>query len=378
VSRSPATLGAGETRTLDLVIVGCGAVVEGLYRGALSQLESQGVARVAALVDPNPARTAALQRHFRRARPYRTLAEALAWVKPALTVVASPPAWHAENAVEALRAGSHVLCEKPMATSTADAVRMVEAARAAGRVLAIGMFRRLFPCLSEARALLAEGVCGERLRFTYREGSVVRWPVSTDAAFHRSSAGGGVLTDVGSHVLDFLAGLFGPLAISAYADDALNDGVEANCRIEVTAPGATGVVQLSWNQPLVTGLSIVGTKGELALHPGRPDSVRWRVHGGRWHDRASTVSWPSDLRQGGRRRIPRSQWDCMYQQLVLALRAVVHGEPVPAAGDDGLATARAIDACYERATPLSLDWFTPHEQASVAARHWSAQRWLAT
>src|SRR5207253_244567 len=79
----------------------------------------------------------------------------------------------------------------------------------AGRVLAVGMVRRMFPSLALAKELVEGGALGDDLRFVYREGSVYGWPVSTDAAFRRATAGGGVLTDVGSHVLDFLAAIFG-------------------------------------------------------------------------------------------------------------------------------------------------------------------------
>jgi len=63
---------------LALAVIGCGAVVEGLYLAPLRTLESRGIARVAALVDPDPARTAALARHFPSARTFARPAEALA------------------------------------------------------------------------------------------------------------------------------------------------------------------------------------------------------------------------------------------------------------------------------------------------------------
>jgi predicted dehydrogenase len=364
--------------TLDLVVVGCGAVVEGVYRSALKRLESRGIARVAALVDPNPARTSALKRHFRSADTYATGAEAFARMTPDLTIVASPPGLHAEHVVEALGVGSHVLCEKPMAVSVADAERMVAAARVAHRVLAVGMARRMYPCLAEARALLAGGALGDDLRFVYREGNVYDWPISTDTAFRRATAGGGVLTDLGSHVIDFLAALFGTPTATAYADDGHADGVESNCRIDLAFPGGRGEAQLSWSQPLVTGLHVIGSAGELTMmQPGRLDLVRWRRHGEPWDTRVSTSTWPDDLRPGGRRGTPRTHYDCMYHQLVQVLRAVIHGEPVPVDGEQALTVVRAIDACYRQATPLRLPWLTAAEQAQTDARHWRRDRWAA-
>jgi predicted dehydrogenase len=365
------------TPPLDLAIIGCGAVIEGLYRGALKKLESRGMVRVVALVDPSADRTAALGRHFGSARAFATAERALAETRAHLTIVASPAGRHAEHALLAFAAGSNVLCEKPMTVAASDAERMIVAAREAGRVLAVGMVRRMFPSLAEARALLASGAIGDRLRFVYREGLVYSWPVSTDAAFRRATAGGGVLTDFGSHAIDFLAALFGAPAVDAYADDAHQAGVETNCRMHLAFPDASGVAQLSWSQPLVTELRVAGSAGELALDPGRIDSVRWRRHGGAWQTRVSDAAWPVDLRPDGDRRTPRTYYECIYHQIVQVLRAVAHGEPVPASGEEGIAAVRAIEACYEKATALGLPWLGTDEAAEAEARHWNGERWAA-
>ena len=81
--------------TLQLMVVGCGTVFDQYYLGALKKLESRGIARVVALVDPNPGRTAAIAKDFQSARAFATPAEAYALTKPDLTIIASPPNWHA-------------------------------------------------------------------------------------------------------------------------------------------------------------------------------------------------------------------------------------------------------------------------------------------
>ncbi len=313
----------GRGMTLQVMVVGCGTVFDQYYQGALKKLESRGMARVVAFVDPNLGRTAAIEKHFPSARAFATPAEAFAMTIPNLTIIASPPKWHAEHALAAFSAGSHVLCEKPMAASIDDAER------------------------------------------------VYGWPVSTDFPFRRATAGGGVLIDKGTHVLDFLAAMFGRPTAAAYADDAQTDGVETNCQIRVAFPGASGKVQLSWSQPLVNGLHITGSAGQLTLHPWRLDAVRLRRNGGAWETRVSAATWPCDLQPGGRRGTPWSYEECVYYQIVQSLRAVVHGEPVPVTGEDGLAIVHAIDACYRQATPLRLAWLTEAEQAQADSRHWS-------
>jgi predicted dehydrogenase len=359
--------------TPGIAVIGCGTVVDQYYRGALAKLEARGIARVVALVDPDAGRAAALARQFRSTRAFSTPQDAYAAVAPDLTIIASPPSLHAVHALAAFAAGSHVLCEKPMAASVADAQRMVVAARAAGRVLAVGMTRRMFPYLAEIRSLVAAGALGDRLRFVYRDGGVYGWPVSTGFAFRRSTAGGGVLIDKGTHVIDTLAALFGAPVPAAYADDALGDGVETNCRIGLLFPGASGTVQLSWNQPLAGGFDVAGSAGEITMHPWRLDAVRWRRNGGAWETRVSGAAWPRDLRPDGRREKPWTYEDCVYHQVVQVLRAALLGESPPVTGEVGLMIMKAIEACYRMATPLRLAWLTDSEQAQANTAHWRQQ-----
>jgi predicted dehydrogenase len=195
--------------------------------------------------------------------------------------------------------------------------------------------------------------------------------VSTDAAFRRTTAGGGVLTDFGSHALDLLASLFGTPTVVGYADDGEADGVETNCRIDLHFERARGTAQLSWSQPLVTGLHVAGSEGELFLHPTRPDELRIRRRRDDWQAIDTSASWPTDLRPSGARATPRTYYDCIFLQLVQVLRAIVLGEPVPATGDDGRVAAAATEACYEQAQPLDLDWLAAGEWAMAASRHWA-------
>jgi predicted dehydrogenase len=362
---------------IDVGIIGCGAAVAGLHGSALRKLESRGITRVVALVDPDRGRTAALGRHFRFASAYATPEEAFSRTAPALTIVASPPGLHAQHAVAALAAGSHVLCEKPMAKGADDAERMVAAASDARRLLAIGMARRMSPSLSEAQSLVSAGALGDAVRFTYRDGNVYSWPVSTGAPFRRATAGGGVLMDLGSHAIDYLSALFGVPSVGAYADDAQRDGVETNCALELVFPAARGLVQLSWSQPLVTGLHVVGTEAEMRLHPLRPDWLAWRRRGGAWEVRGSGATMPRDVEPNGERGAPRTYYDAIYYQLIQVLRAVLRGEAVPVDGIAALATVRAIDACYRQAAPLQRPWLPAAEQAQSDDRHWSRQRWRA-
>jgi len=99
------------------------------------------------------------QKHKARAA-YSQLGDLLKDSRVDGVFVASPNALHAEHVVQAAEARKHVLCEKPMATTVADAVRMVQACRRAGVTLGVAFNLRQHPAYIRARELVAAGTLG--------------------------------------------------------------------------------------------------------------------------------------------------------------------------------------------------------------------------
>ena len=122
--------------------------------------------------------------------------------------VASPVALHAAHTIAALKAGKHVLCEKPTAMNYPEAESMLAAASEAHRLFSVAFYRRLFPKLIRAKQLIAEGVIGQPV---LAEANHHGWLESEDRAWLRDPAlaGGGPLFDKGSHRIDALNFLFG-------------------------------------------------------------------------------------------------------------------------------------------------------------------------
>lgn len=117
--------------------------------------------------------------------------------------VASPPDMHRAQAVAALRAGKHVLCEKPMAVSPADCRAMVKAAASANRVLHIGFNNRSHPALQKIARLTAGGKLGDLLEARVQ----VYYPYPSAPPTWRQNkkrSGGWAIGDVGTHLLDIL------------------------------------------------------------------------------------------------------------------------------------------------------------------------------
>ncbi len=128
--------------------------------------------------------------------------------------ICTPGDSHAEIAIAALEAGKHVLCEKPLANSVAEAAEMTaaaEAARARGVLSSVGFNYRRTPALAYARQLIAEGAVGtvRHVRAHYLQDWIVDPEFPLVWRLQKDKAGSGALGDIGAHIVDlsqFLTG----------------------------------------------------------------------------------------------------------------------------------------------------------------------------
>ena len=360
------------TSPLRLAITGCGAAFEHLHREPLLLAARRGWVRLVAAADPSPARRELARRWFPDVRTYQSAAELFA-AEEGLdgAIVASPPPVHRTDCETAFAAGCHVLCEKPLAGSVADAVAIEAAAAAGKRRLVLGMTRRYYPAIGTLAKLLAEEG-GEHARFVHRQGGVYGWTVASDAAFRRATSGGGVLLDWGVHLLDTLGLLFGWGRATAAQDDAMDDGVEANALVELDLERASGRLHLSWDTPMESALHVVTGDVEYWQPLGSIDALhRRRGRNGPWERVPLTVDWPVDLDpERPKRGRPRSHNECMTYQLIGALRCLRFGEAPAAGGADGTAAVRIVHEAYGMAEPLVVPWLSEAEGALLRERHW--------
>ncbi len=226
-----------------VILVGCGAVSRLFYQPALRELARLGIARTVAVVDPAAEARNELGRALdSHACPDLPKAMSLG---AELAILATPPRFHRAQAETCFAAGIDVLCEKPLAPTAADAEAMVAAGAAAGRLLAAGHYKRFMPAHRAIKHFIARGTFGPLRSVEIVEGGKFAWPAATDSFFRPEQTPGGVLLDIGVHVLDLLLWWLGEPAAFTYADDA-RDGLEANCRLEATsASGATVSIRLS-------------------------------------------------------------------------------------------------------------------------------------
>jgi len=184
--------------------------------------------------------------------------------------IASPVVTHAEYAIAALRAGKHVLCEKPVAMNYAEAERMVAVGRESGRLLGAAYYRRLYPKLMRAKELIAQGAIGQPV---LAEANCHGWLESEERAWLRdpAMAGGGPLYDIASHRIDAMNFLFGrPQRATGLLSNAVHAmGVEDSATVVVEyAAGVHGVVDVRWNSHVARdAFRVIGTEGAIDLDP---------------------------------------------------------------------------------------------------------------
>jgi predicted dehydrogenase/nucleoside-diphosphate-sugar epimerase len=357
---------------LRIAVIGCGAITRQLHLPALAGHEA---VTVAALVDRDVARTRELARSY---GVQKVLADA-AELDPAqidAAVVATPPFHHAPCSIALMRCGIHVLVEKPMATSYADAQTMVRTAEEAGVVLAVGYFRRLMPSIRMLKALLQSHWLGRPVSLDVVSGDLYTWAAATLGNMRKELAGGGVLIDFGSHMLDLVHFLFDhPAEVLEYRDNALG-GIESDCLLHLRLPhcgeAVEGRVELSRTRKLGSHIRVVCERGTLEYRI----SERFRI----WvtpHELSLTEPLQNQPRplclQASWADEPEVEWSqTMRAEIDDWLGAIRSGRQPSLSGRSALPTAQVIDECYRRAQPLDEPWVGEGSRSVKAAATSSA------
>jgi predicted dehydrogenase len=193
--------------------------------------------------------------------------------------VATPVFLHAPQTISSLRAGKHVLCEKPMALNYAEAASMQAAAEESGRTFGVAYYRRMYPKMDRARQLIADGAIG---RPVFGEATAHDWFVLANGfrgwLLDPALSGGGPLRDIASHRIDLMNYLFGkPERVSGHLSTLVQKAaVEDNATVMIEYDsGVRAVVDVRWHSRVVRDeFRIRGTDGELDLSPlNAPDLV---------------------------------------------------------------------------------------------------------
>ena len=245
------------------IVIGIGDITR---RRVIPAIQAEPRSHLYGLVTRDPAKAAAYN-----TRVWTSLDEALADPNVDAVYVGTPVFLHAPQTIQALRAGKHVLCEKPMAMNEAEAKSMVQAAEASGKIFGAAYYRRCYPKLQRAKQLIEQGVIGKPV---FAELTNHMWFDGTGDRgwlFDPAKSGGGPLLDIASHRIDVLNFLFGqPVHVSGQMSNLVHHyAVEDNATVMIEYEGGVrGIVDVRWHSKVSRDeCRIRGTDGEIEMSP---------------------------------------------------------------------------------------------------------------
>ena len=204
--------------------------------------------------------------------------------------IVTPGDSHAEIAIAALEAGKHVMCEKPMSNTVAEAIAMTAAAEAAAKkgVLAmVGYTYRRVPAATFARDLVAAGQIGEvqQVRASYLQDWLVDPTVPLSWRLQKELAGSGALGDIGAHAIDlaqFVTGL-SLTSVSGSLETIIKERPLEGERTGITGTAGEGTGKVTVDDmALFTGRFDNGALGSFEatrFSTGRKNALRLEVSG---------------------------------------------------------------------------------------------------
>lgn len=260
-------------------IIGCGAIAERLH---IPDYATCGQADLVAFCDASRARAAAMAERFApEAQIYTDYRELLKNPEVEAVSVCMPNKYHGECSIMAARAGKHVMVEKPMAMSLAEAKKMVAESKKAGKLLVVNQSMRNYPAHKKAREIIQSGFLGEVLHVTGMCGheGPEHWAPNAKWFFKKKDARFGAMADLGVHKADAIRFITGKEVeeIRAFYGtlEKKRTDVEDNFVSSFTfKDGGMGTLAASWTlQGGMMNYTIIHcTKGtlEVLLHADKP------------------------------------------------------------------------------------------------------------
>ena len=267
-------------------------------------------------------------------------------------LIAVPHPMHCKIAAECLRAGVHVLVEKPIDITVTEAKKAVAAAEESGSIFAVMLNQRTAPIFQRAREIVQSGALGNLKRTVWIITNWYRTQHYYDSCSWRATwkgEGGGVLLNQAPHNLDLWQWVCGmPASVAAYCDVARYHRIEVEddaTLITRYANGATGLFVTSTGEyPGTNRLEISGELGKLVLEEG---VLKWwklqEVENDvRWHSDNSMPQIPYEYTE------ERFEDDGPQHRGIIQnfANAILHGEKLISPGIDGLNELTLSNAAY--------------------------------
>lgn len=334
-----------------------------LGTGGMANMHAESFAkdttcRLVAACDVDAERVAAFCLKHGIPKSFSSVEEMLAGAEFDAVSIVTPDALHMPLSLTCLAAGKHVLCEKPLALRHADALQMVEAARAAGVVNMVNFSYRDWPCIQAAAEAIRAGEIGEirHVEASYLQAWLASkawgdWRTTPGWLWRLSKDHGslGALGDVGVHIVDYATFPCGPVSevfcrlktfpkaqgdrIGAYTLDA-NDSAVLSIVFESGALGTIHTTRWFGGHANRLALKIAGTLGSISMD-SEVSTTSYKICNGEGLD---TCTW---------REVECPPVPTNYQRFVTAIRKGTAGEADFARGAE---VQKILDACVESDT----------------------------
>jgi predicted dehydrogenase len=330
--------GSASTRQVRYAVVGLGHIAQAAVLPAFAHARKNSV--LTALVSDDPAKMRSLARKYGVARElccgYESYDELLAGGEIDAVYIALPNHMHCDYALRAAQAGIHVLCEKPMAVTSAECEQMIEAADAGGIKLMIAYRLHFEQTNLKAVELANSGRLGD-LRFFTSDFSM---QVKDGDIRLQQAAGGGTLYDIGIYCINAARYLFRdePIAVMAVSansgDERFREVDETTSVVLAFSDGRLASFTSSFGSADTSRYRLVGTKGDVAIESA--------------YDYAKTMKQTVTIK-GKSTTKSFAKRDQFAPELLHFSTCILSDEPPRPSGEEGLADVRIIEALYESA-----------------------------
>lgn len=356
-----------ELKPVRFAIVGCGAIGP-THAGALKQIEN---AELVAVADILPDRAQAMADKFAVKTVYTSLEQVLADANVDAVVIATPSGMHADQAIQVMKAGKHVIVEKPMDVSLEACDRMIQAEQETGKKLAIVSQHRWDHASVFVKNAIDTGKLGKLILV---EMNVKWWRTQQyyDSGDWRGTYkwdGGGALMNQGVHTVDLMQWLAGPIdSLRAHCVTGGHERIEvedtavASLKFKNGAIGTLTATTAAYNgQP--ARLELYGTEGSVIIEGDRlklfrlKDGTEVTAEGASQHALSVAMGGTASVKDQAAERLtttlakdPGAVWgDAHREQLKDLIRAIQADTKPLIHGQEGRKPVEIILAVYRSA-----------------------------
>lgn len=325
--------------SVKLGILGCGAAAFRYYLPALKNYPD--IIKGCCLVDSNTEQAEALASALGGGKVYDDYQKIIGKVDGVINLL--PNFLHYSVSIDFLKAGVHVLCEKPLAESAEEVQNMVDEAEKNNAVLCVNNTRRMFPSFQEAKKIISRGDLGRLKKIIYQEGGAFAWPSATGFYVNPKVSSKGILSDIGPHVLDIICWwLDGKPDLIEFKDDSFG-GPESVASYRGRHKGCDIDIFLNRLLDIDSRFEIIGEKGTIEGNVFEWKGLTVKLAGGKVIK--STLNTPA------------KNYPEFVRPIVDNFIAVVAKKAQPlVTGQDVIHSIAAIEECYQKRSHFSQPW----------------------